>query len=205
MKRVLCAIDLSDVSIELLRYANAIVQRDGGCLTVLHVVPTFDTMEVHAGGWFDPVAVAPERLVAVIRESGYGAELPRSDTTAEAAFESQDRESRDEAATVGPIPSAKRPRDASASAAASRSASASSTLRWISGCSSSSRRNERSVITSVRTGEGAVRVEASRLLLVVRGPIARQYQTSQEVKRTRIATLEAEIRHLHARLPTPRR
>ena len=36
---------------------------------------------------FDPAAVAPERLVAVIRESGYGADLPRADATAEAAFD----------------------------------------------------------------------------------------------------------------------
>ena len=41
---------------------------------------------------FDPAAVAPERLVEVIRETGYGAELPRGDATAEAAFASQDRE-----------------------------------------------------------------------------------------------------------------
>ncbi|MGE5232391.1 MAG: heavy metal translocating P-type ATPase [Deltaproteobacteria bacterium] len=41
---------------------------------------------------FDPAAVAPERLVAVIRETGYGADLPRADATAEGAFESQDEE-----------------------------------------------------------------------------------------------------------------
>lgn len=69
MKRVLCAIDLSDVSIELLRYANAIVQRYGGCLTVLHVVPTFDTMEVHADGWFDPVAIAGPNAIEHLRQA----------------------------------------------------------------------------------------------------------------------------------------
>ena len=41
---------------------------------------------------------------------------------------------------------------------ASRSASATSTLRWISGESSIRRRNERSVITSARTGVVAVTV-----------------------------------------------
>ena len=41
---------------------------------------------------FDPAAVAPERLVEVIRETGYGAEMPRGDATAEAAFASQDQE-----------------------------------------------------------------------------------------------------------------
>jgi len=50
----------------------------------------------------------------------------------------------------------------------------------------------------LRTGEGAVRVGASGLMLVVQGPIARQYQTSQEVKRTRTATLQGGYRfHLH--------
>jgi len=41
---------------------------------------------------FDSATVAPERLVAVIRETGYGADLPRADATAEAAFQSQDEE-----------------------------------------------------------------------------------------------------------------
>jgi len=41
---------------------------------------------------FDPATVAPERLVEVIRETGYGAEIPRADATAEAAFASQDLE-----------------------------------------------------------------------------------------------------------------
>jgi hypothetical protein len=52
----------------------------------------------------------------------------------------------------------------------------------------------------LRTAEGDVRLEASDLLLVVQGPIAREYQTSQEVRRTRTATLEAGYRfHLHRR------
>jgi hypothetical protein len=51
---------------------------------------------------------------------------------------------------------------------------------------------------SLRTTEGPVRVEASRLVLAVQGPIAREYQTSQEVKRARLATLESGYRfHLH--------
>ena len=49
---------------------------------------------------FDPAAVAPERLVAAIRETGYGADLPRADATAEAAFESQDEERSAEAGTL---------------------------------------------------------------------------------------------------------
>ena len=39
MKRVLCAVDLSDVSMDVLHCAQAIVQGYRGCLTVLHVVP----------------------------------------------------------------------------------------------------------------------------------------------------------------------
>ncbi|HTC24106.1 MAG TPA: heavy metal translocating P-type ATPase, partial [Gemmatimonadales bacterium] len=49
---------------------------------------------------FDPAAVTPERLVAAIRESGYGADLPTMDASAEAAFESQDRERDAEAAAI---------------------------------------------------------------------------------------------------------
>lgn len=57
MKRVLCAVDLSDLSVELVECAAAIEQWYGGCLTILHVVPTFDAVERHPGEWFDPVTV----------------------------------------------------------------------------------------------------------------------------------------------------
>jgi len=51
---------------------------------------------------------------------------------------------------------------------------------------------------SLRTTEGSMRVEASHLVLAVQGPIAREYQTSPEVKRARTATLESGYRfHLH--------
>jgi len=51
---------------------------------------------------------------------------------------------------------------------------------------------------SLRTTEGSMRVEAAHLVLAVQGPIAREYQTSQVVKRTRTATLEGGYRfHLH--------
>ena len=67
MQRVVCAVDLSEDSVELLQYAHTIVQRYGGCLTVLHAVPTFDAIETHAGDWFDPVTVVrPLRRDAVI-------------------------------------------------------------------------------------------------------------------------------------------
>jgi hypothetical protein len=51
---------------------------------------------------------------------------------------------------------------------------------------------------SLRTSEGPLPVETSGLMLIVQGPIAREYQTSQEVKRARTATLEGGYRfHLH--------
>ena len=51
---------------------------------------------------------------------------------------------------------------------------------------------------SLRTTDGPVRIETSHLMLAVQGPIAREYQTSQEVKRSRTATLEGGYRfHLH--------
>jgi len=51
---------------------------------------------------------------------------------------------------------------------------------------------------ALRTPEAPARVAAGDLLLAVQGPIAREYQTSQDVKRSRTATLEAGYRfHLH--------
>lgn len=73
INRILCPIDLSERSIELLEYAAAIQHWYGGELTVLHVVPTFDAVEVHAGDWFDPVKVADpmprEKVLEHIREA----------------------------------------------------------------------------------------------------------------------------------------
>ncbi len=57
MKRVLCAVDLSEASAGPLKYAAAIQRWYGGSVTLLHVVPTFDAVETHQGGWFDPVTV----------------------------------------------------------------------------------------------------------------------------------------------------
>jgi hypothetical protein len=51
---------------------------------------------------------------------------------------------------------------------------------------------------TLRTPEAPARVTAGDLRLAVQGPIAREYQTSQDVKRSRTATLEAGYRfHLH--------
>lgn len=52
--------------------------------------------------------------------------------------------------------------------------------------------------------EGPLRVRGADVFLVVRGPIAREYQPGAEVRRVRTATLEGSHRlHLH-RLSTPR-
>ncbi|HEY8104602.1 MAG TPA: heavy metal translocating P-type ATPase [Gemmatimonadales bacterium] len=49
---------------------------------------------------FDPATVTPEGLVAAIRETGYGAELPQAGATAEAAFQRQDEERDRETTTL---------------------------------------------------------------------------------------------------------
>jgi nucleotide-binding universal stress UspA family protein len=68
VKRVLCAVDLSDVSVELLRHAQAIVHWYRGCLTVLHVVPTSDAPERRRGERVRP-------LVADLRDALAAAEI----------------------------------------------------------------------------------------------------------------------------------
>jgi universal stress protein family protein len=55
VKRFLCAVDLSDVSMDVLHYAQAIVQGHGGCLTVLHIVPTPGTAEIGGVTFRQPV------------------------------------------------------------------------------------------------------------------------------------------------------
>jgi nucleotide-binding universal stress UspA family protein len=67
VKRVLCAVDLSDVSVELLRYAQAIVHWYGGWLTVLHVVATSNAREMRPGECVDPVV---ERLRDALAAAG---------------------------------------------------------------------------------------------------------------------------------------
>ena len=52
LQRVLCGIDLSDLSVTPLKIAATMQAWFGSCLTVLHVLPTFNAMEVHNGEWF---------------------------------------------------------------------------------------------------------------------------------------------------------
>lgn len=78
LKHVLCPIDLSELSIRALVYAGAVAEWYGSELTVLHVVPSFEPMEVRAGALFDPVRfVYPmtreqieERLRDAVRAAG---------------------------------------------------------------------------------------------------------------------------------------
>lgn len=80
MKRVLRAVDLSDLSVELLECAAAIVPWYGGCLTILHVVPTFDAVERHPGEWFDPLTVIysmrRDEVIEHMRQTAAAAGIP---------------------------------------------------------------------------------------------------------------------------------
>jgi nucleotide-binding universal stress UspA family protein len=78
LTQVLCPVDLSEMSIRALAYAGAVAEWYGSRLTVLHVVPSFEPMEVRAGALFDPVHFAypmtrdqiEERLQDAVREAG---------------------------------------------------------------------------------------------------------------------------------------
>lgn len=56
-KEVLCPVDLSDASLRPVTYAAAIASWYGARLTVLHVAPTFEPMQVHPGGFEAPVRI----------------------------------------------------------------------------------------------------------------------------------------------------
>jgi nucleotide-binding universal stress UspA family protein len=56
-KNVLCAIDLSDASGRTLTYAAAVARGYSARLTVLHVAPTFDAMQVRAGALGDAIDI----------------------------------------------------------------------------------------------------------------------------------------------------
>ncbi len=55
ISRVLCAVDLSELSIRALAYAGEVARWYRSDLTVLHVVPAFEPAEVPPGRLFDPV------------------------------------------------------------------------------------------------------------------------------------------------------
>lgn len=55
MNRILCPVDVTELSSRPLAYAAAIAEWYGGVVTVLHVAPTFEPMEVRPGALFDPI------------------------------------------------------------------------------------------------------------------------------------------------------
>lgn len=84
-KQVLCPIDLSDLSVRSLAYAGAVARLYDGELTVLHVVPTFDPVEVRAGALFDPVRIvhpmAREEVLERLRQALKTASVPPARVT----------------------------------------------------------------------------------------------------------------------------
>ena len=56
-RNILCPVDLSAASIRPLAYAAAFARWYDARLTVLHVVPTFDPMQVRSGSLGDPVRI----------------------------------------------------------------------------------------------------------------------------------------------------
>ena len=79
-ERILCPIDLSDASMRALTYAAGVARWYGARVTALHVVPTFEPMELRAGALFDPVQfVHPlprERVLEQVRESITASGIP---------------------------------------------------------------------------------------------------------------------------------
>jgi nucleotide-binding universal stress UspA family protein len=90
VKRVLCPVDLTELSIRPLAYAGAIASWYRAALTALHVVPTFEPMEVHAGALFDPIQIvypmSREQVLERLRQAVHtaGVAINQVDVAAEA-------------------------------------------------------------------------------------------------------------------------
>lgn len=89
VKRVLCPVDLTELSIRPLAYAGAIANWYRAQLTTLHVVPTFEPMEVSAGALFDPVQfvypMSREQVLERLRDAVHTAgAIDQVDVAAEA-------------------------------------------------------------------------------------------------------------------------
>lgn len=88
--RILCPIDLSELSMRPLAYAAAMATWHDARLTALHVVPTFEPMEVRAGALFDPVQMVypmpRENVLERLREmlATAGVPVDTADVAAEA-------------------------------------------------------------------------------------------------------------------------
>lgn len=70
-KRILCPVDLSELSVRTLAYAGAIASRYDAHLTALHVVPSFTPMDVRTG--LEPVSlvypVAQDEVLEQLRQT----------------------------------------------------------------------------------------------------------------------------------------
>ena len=84
-KNILCPIDLSDASVRPLAYAAAFARWYEARLTVLHVVPTFDPMQVRSGSLGDPVhivrPIAREQVLDELRAALGAAQTETLDVT----------------------------------------------------------------------------------------------------------------------------
>jgi nucleotide-binding universal stress UspA family protein len=83
-KQVLCPIDLSEASVRPLAYAAASARWYDARLTVLHIVPTFDPMQVHTG-FEDPIRIvypmSREEVIGNVRRVLEAAGIGSSDAT----------------------------------------------------------------------------------------------------------------------------
>ena len=84
-KNVLCAIDLSDASVHTLSYAAAVARWYKARLTVLHVVPTFDSMQVRSGSLGDSVhfvhPMPREEVLSELRKALGKAKIAKTEAT----------------------------------------------------------------------------------------------------------------------------
>lgn len=87
--RVLCPVDLSDLSMRALAHAAAIARWYGATLTVLHVVPSFEPRQVRTGAIGDAVQfvqpMSREEVVRQLREAvrASGLDAPHATMAAE--------------------------------------------------------------------------------------------------------------------------
>jgi nucleotide-binding universal stress UspA family protein len=92
-KRILCPVDLSELSLRPLAYAAALARWYESDLTALHVVPTFDSFQVRAAALGEPVhVVQPMSREEVLKEvrrvvNAAGATTGRTHVVAEAGGE----------------------------------------------------------------------------------------------------------------------